>query len=94
MNLYSFRKMEKRYHLRGWDMSHFAECCATVALLTTDKRAVKAVASLTSCSMCAWETVTRTDWKTRAIAKRALPKLGKKGFVACLDQARHELGFV
>lgn len=94
MNLYSYRKLAERFHLQNCGMPQFCESCATVALLTTDKRAIKAVASLTNCSMYAWETVTRTDWKTRAIATRAIPTIGKRGFVACLHQARHELGFV
>lgn len=93
MTIYSFRRMS-RLVSQKWGMTEYAEVSATVALLQADKAAIKAVKACTGTTMRAWLTVTRTDGRTRMIGVRAVRSLGERGFMACVHEARHELGLV
>ena len=93
MTIYSFRRMS-RLVSPEWGMTEYAEVSATVALLQADKAAVKAVSACTGTTMRAWLTVTRTDGRVRMIGVRAVRIIGERGFMACVHEARHELGLV
>ena len=77
-----------------WGLTEYAEVSATVALLQADSAAVKAVSACTGATMRAWLTVTRMDGRVRMIGVRAVRILGERGFMACVHEARHELGLV
>ena len=93
MTIYSFRRMSRLVNPE-WGLMEYAEVSATVALLQADKAAVKAVSACTGATMRAWLTVTRTDGRVRMIGVRAVRSLGERGFMACVHEARHELGLV
>ena len=93
MTIYSFRRMS-RLVSPEWSMTEYAEVKATVMLLQADRAAVKAVKACTGTTMRAWLTVTRTDGRVRMIGARAVRSLGERGFMACVHEARHELGLV
>ena len=93
MTIYSFRRMS-RLVSPEWGMTEYAEVKATVMLLQADKAAVKAVSACTGATMRAWLTVTRMDGRVRMIGVRAVRILGERGFMACVHEARHELGLV
>lgn len=93
MTIYSFRRMS-RLVSPEWGMTEYAEVSATVKLLQADRAAVKAVSACTGATMRAWLTVTRTDGRVRMIGVRAVRSLGERGFMACVHEARHELGLV
>ena len=93
MTIYSFRRMSRLVNPE-WGMTEYAEVSATVKLLQADKAVVKAVAACTGATMRAWLTVTRMDGRVRMIGVRAVRSLGERGFMACVHEARHELGLV
>ena len=93
MTIYSFRRMS-RLVSPEWGLTEYAEVKATVELLQADMAAVKAVQACTGTTMRAWLTVTRTDGRVRMIGVRAVRSLGERGFMACVHEARHELGLV
>ena len=93
MTIYSFRRMSRRVNPE-WGLTEYAEVSATVALLQADSAAVKAVSACTGATMRAWLTVTRMDGRVRMIGVRAVRILGERGFMACVHEARHELGRV
>ena len=93
MTIYSFRRMSRRVNPE-WGLTEYAEVSATVALLQADSAAVKAVSACTGATMRAWLTVTRMDGRVRMIGVRAVRILGERGFMACVHEARHELGLV
>ena len=93
MTIYSFGRMSRLVNSE-WGLTEYAEVSATVKLLQADKAAVKAVSACTGTTMRAWLTVTRTDGRVRMIGVRAVRSLGERGFMACVHEARHELGLV
>lgn len=93
MTIFSFRRMSRLVN-PNWGMTEYAEVSATVRLLQADRAAVKAVSACTGTTMRAWFAVTRTDGRTRMIGVRAIRSLGERGFMACVREARHELGLV
>ena len=93
MTIYSFRRMSRLVNPE-WGLTEYAEVSATVALLQADSAAVKAVSACTGATMRAWLTVTRMDGRVRMIGMRAVRILGERGFMACVHEARHELGLV
>lgn len=93
MTIFSFRRMSRLVN-PNWGMTEYAEVSATVRLLQADRAAVKAVSACTGATMRAWFAVTRTDGRTRMIGVRAVRVLGERGFMACVHEARHELGLV
>lgn len=93
MTIYSFRRMSRLVNPQ-WGMTEYAEVKATVMLLQADSAAVKAVSACTGTTMRAWLTVTRTDGRVRMIGVRAIRSLGERGFMACVHEARHELGLI
>lgn len=93
MTIYSFRRMSRLVNPK-WGLTEYAEIKATVKLLQADRAAVKAVSACTGATMRAWLTVTRTDGRVRMIGVRAVRRLGERGFMACVHEARHELGLV
>lgn len=93
MTIFSFRRMSRLVN-PNWGMTEYAEVSATVRLLQADRAAVRAVKACTGTTMRAWLTVTRTDGRVRMIGVRAIRSLGERGFMACVHEARHELGLV
>lgn len=93
MTIYTFRRMSRLVNPR-WGLTEYAEIKATVELLQADRAAVKAVSACTGTTMRAWFAVTRTDGRTRMIGVRAIRSLGERGFMACVHEARHELGLI
>lgn len=93
MTIYTFRRMSRLVNHK-WGMAEFVEVKATVRLLQADKAALRAVKACTGTTMRAWFAVTRTDGRVRTIGVRAVRSLGERGFMACVHEARHELGLV